>query len=240
MDCDLQDQPEAIPTLYAKAQEGYEIVMARRHARTDSAYRRLVSNAFIVLYNYLGDIVVDNSVANFSICSKKVIRSVNSFRERNRSYPLFLNEVGYKRAFVDIDHATRFAGESSYNIAKLFDLAIQCIVSRSNKPLRLSIRFGFLLSALALAYGAFVFLRYFTLDQPVEGWTTLAVLISFLGGLGFANLGVVGLYLGKVFDEVKHRPLYFVDQSLNDPAEDEAASAVNRVENKPARVSAYA
>ena len=217
MDCDLQDQPEEIPKLYRKAQEGYDIVLGRRSERADSFLRKFVSNLFTLIYNYLGDIVFDNSVANFSICSKAVVQSVCSFRERNRSFPVFLLEVGFRRITVDVEHAARFAGKSSYNFVKLLDFAVQCVVSRSNKPLRLSIRFGFLLAFLSVLYGSFIIMRYFTHSVAVEGWTTLAVLVSFLGGLGFVNLGIVGLYLGKVFDEAKNRPLYFVQASLNDP-----------------------
>jgi dolichol-phosphate mannosyltransferase len=217
MDCDLQDQPEEIAKLYAKAQEGHDAVFARRSERADSLYRKLVSNGFRIIYNWLGDIDFDNSIANFSICSRRIIESVCRFRERNRSFPVFILEVGFRRTTVDVEHAARFAGKSSYNLFKLLDFAVQCVVSRSNKPLRLSIRFGFLLAMLSLIYGSIVIARYFTLNIEVEGWTTLAVLISFLGGLGFANLGIVGLYLGKVFDEVKRRPLYFVQTSLNDP-----------------------
>jgi glycosyltransferase involved in cell wall biosynthesis len=215
MDCDLQDQPEEIVKLYRKATEGWPIVLARRAERQDSLYRRFVSAAFTKVFNWLGDIEIDNSIANFSICSHKVIESVSRFRERNRSFPMFLNEVGFPKTAVDVEHAPRFAGKSSYTFTKLFDFAIQAIVARSNKPLRLSIRFGFLLSFMALIYGTVVIFRYFAHDIAVEGWTTLAVLISFLGGLGFANLGILGLYLGKVFDETKHRPLYIVERSLN-------------------------
>lgn len=215
MDCDLQDQPEEIVKLHQKALEGWPIVLARRAERQDSLYRRFVSAAFAKLFNWLGDIEIDNSIANFSICSQTVVQSVSRFRERNRSFPMFLNEVGFPRTVVDVEHAPRFAGKSSYTFSKLFDFAIQAIVARSNKPLRLSIRFGFLLSLLAVLYGTVIIFRYFAHDIAVEGWTTLAVLISFLGGLGFANLGILGLYLGKVFDETKNRPLYIVEQTLN-------------------------
>jgi glycosyltransferase involved in cell wall biosynthesis len=217
MDCDLQDQPEEIIKLYEKAKEGWPIVLARRAERKDSLYRRFVSTAFAKLFNWLGDIEIDNSIANFSICSRTVIQSVSLFRERNRSFPIFLNEVGFPKAVVDVEHAPRFAGKSSYSFTKLLDFAIQTIVARSNKPLRLSIRFGFFLSFLAVLYGTVVIFRYFAHDIAVEGWTTLAVLISFLGGLGFANLGIIGLYLGKVFDETKHRPLYIIECSRNEP-----------------------
>jgi glycosyltransferase involved in cell wall biosynthesis len=215
MDCDLQDQPEEIIKLHQKAMEGWPIVLARRVERQDSLYRRFVSASFAKLFSWLGDIEVDNSIANFSICSRTVIQNVSRFRERNRSYPMFLNEIGFPRTVVDVEHAPRFAGRSSYTFSKLFDFAIQAIVARSNKPLRLSIRFGFLLSLLAVLYGTVIIFRYFAHDIAVEGWTTLAVLVSFLGGLGFANLGILGLYLGKVFDETKNRPLYIIERTLN-------------------------
>jgi glycosyltransferase involved in cell wall biosynthesis len=215
MDCDLQDQPEEIVKLYRKANEGYDVVFARRAVRNDSLARRVSSNLFTLAYNYLGDIKFDNSVSNFTICTKVVIQSVCSLRERNRSFPIFLQEVGFRHSSVDVEHSSRFAGQSAYSFAKLLDFAVQCIVSRSNKPLRLSIQFGFTLSFVAILYGSYILVRYFMHSIKVEGWTTLAVLISFLGGLGFANLGIVGLYLGKVFDEVKNRPLYFVQTKLN-------------------------
>jgi glycosyltransferase involved in cell wall biosynthesis len=217
MDCDLQDTPEEIPKLYDKAMGGNDIVFARRVSRSDSLYRRFVSNFFILFYNWLGDIEFDNSIANFSICSRRVIESVCKFRERNRSFPLFVFEVGFRRATIDVVHGSRYEGESSYNFSKLIDLAIQCILARSNKPLRLSIRFGFMLSILSLVFGGVILFRYLFNEIGVPGWTTLALLISFLGGLGFANLGILGLYLGRVFDEVKNRPLYFVQNALNDP-----------------------
>jgi dolichol-phosphate mannosyltransferase len=195
--------------------EGWHLVQARRVERRDTAYRRTVSRLFILIYNWLGDISADNSIANFSISSRDVIGNVNRFRERNRCFPLFLNEVGFPKTTIDVEHAERYAGRSAYSFSRLFDFAVQNIVARSNKPLRLSIRFGFLLALLSLLYGSFTIVRYFTHNITVEGWTTLAVLISFLGGLGFANLGILGLYLGKVFDEVKGRPMYCVEMSLN-------------------------
>jgi glycosyltransferase involved in cell wall biosynthesis len=234
MDCDLQDQPEEIEKLYRKALEGYEIVLARRHQRTDSAYRRFSSRLFGLLYNYLGDLEVDTSVANFSISSARVIGYVRQFRENSRSFPIFLNAVGFPRAYVDVEHAPRFAGESAYSFTKLLDFAIQCIVSRSNKPLRLSIRFGFLLACLSIFYGVFIIFRYACFGVSVPGWTTLAVLLCLLGGLGFANLGILGLYLGKVFDEVKGRPLYCVEQIINsDPARLEPSVERSRPQQVP-------
>jgi polyisoprenyl-phosphate glycosyltransferase len=215
MDCDLQDRPEEIPRLYTKAQEGFDIVFARRNARKDSLYRRWSSKFFTTFYNYLGDFDLDNSVANFSISSRRVIDCVRRFHERNRSFPIFLNSVGFSRSHIDVQHAPRFAGSTSYTFDKLLNFAIECIISQSNKPLRLSIRFGFALSLLSFFYGMYVLVRAFFFSIVVPGWATVVLLICFLGGLGFANLGILGLYLGKVFDEVKGRPLYCVEEALN-------------------------
>jgi dolichol-phosphate mannosyltransferase len=215
MDCDLQDQPEEIEKLYKKAQEGYDIVFSYRHERQDNMFRKLSSKFFSIAYNYLGDIKVDNSTANFSIASQKVIECVRRFRERNRAYPIFLNSVGFKTGYVDVEHDSRFAGESSYSLSKLIDFAIQCIVSQSNKPLKISIKLGFTLSGIALFYGVYIIIRYLFFSVAVPGWTSTIVLLSFFSGLIFANLGIVGLYIGKVFDEVKNRPLYFVEKLCN-------------------------
>ena len=215
MDCDLQDQPEEILNLYKKSQEGFDIVIARRSARSDSFYRKISSSLFIMLYSYLGDIKADPAIANFSIARQNVIAEVRRFRERNRSFPIFLQEVGFKKTYINVLHGSRFAGKSSYNFSKLFDLAIQSIVSQSNKPLRISIRFGFALSLASLVYGIVIIFRYLLNEISVPGWATLSILICFLGGLGFANLGIIGLYLGKVFDQLKNRPLYCVQQTKN-------------------------
>ncbi|MBK8091138.1 MAG: glycosyltransferase family 2 protein [Verrucomicrobiaceae bacterium] len=215
MDCDLQDKPEEIGKLFTKAQEGYDVVLARRHLRIDSFYRRFVSWLFIQIYNYLGDIKVDNSISNFSISSRRVIDSVRRFRERNRSFPIFRDAVGFKTTTVDVEHAARFAGKSSYSFLKLLDFAIQCIVAQSSKPLRLSIKIGFSLALASGFYAALLIFRYFYFGTALQGWTSTMVAVSFFFGLVLANLGVIGLYLGKIFDEVKGRPLYIVETALN-------------------------
>jgi len=217
MDCDLQDQPEEIFRLYQKAMQGYDIVFARRSQREHNLTRKFLSFGFTILYNWLGGIDFDNRLSNFSISSSKVIRGFCKFRERNRSFPLILLESGFRYANIDVKHGERFSGKSSYTLSNLLSFAIQCVLFRSNKPLLISIKFGFSLSLLSMIFGSFVLARYYYNDISVPGWTTLAILISFLGGLGFANLGVLGLYIGKVFEEVKNRPLYLVQESLNDP-----------------------
>ncbi len=216
MDCDLQDQPEEILKLYNKAQEGYDVVFGRRHQRKDSSFKRLGSKVFYKILDYFTESKIDNSIANFSIVSSNVVNQLRKLREQNRLYPLFVNWVGFKRTDIDIDHAQRKDGESSYTFKKLVDLAIDAIVSQSNKPLKLAIKFGFTLSVLSLVYTFWLVMRYLIFSIPIAGWTSMMVSIYFIGGLLFANMGILGLYIGKIFDETKNRPLYLIEETTFD------------------------
>lgn len=215
MDCDLQDRPEEIPRLYRRAQEGYDIVYALRRSRQDRWSKRIISVAFSALYNLLSDIQLDPRACNFSIARRPVIEAYCRLKELNRSYHLLLRWLGFRDCYLEVEHAERFAGRSAYNLRRGFLLAIEAITSQSNKPLVLSIRSGFLMSASALMVGLYFGFRYFFSGVGVEGWTSVIVSIYFIGGLLLANLGVLGLYLGKVFNEVKERPLYVVRETLN-------------------------
>lgn len=213
MDCDLQDQPEEIIKLYNKAQEGYDVVFGRRHQRKDSSFKRLGSKLFYKILDYFTESKIDSSIANFSIISSNVVEQLKKLREQNRLYPLFVNWVGFKRTDIDIEHADREEGKSSYTFQKLINLAIDAIVSQSNKPLKLAIKFGFTMAILSLVYALWLVLRYFIFSIPIAGWTSVMVSIYFIGGLLFANMGVLGLYIGKTFDETKNRPLYLIQET---------------------------
>jgi len=215
MDCDLQDKPEEIIKLYNKAQEGYDVVFGRRAVRQDSFLKKLSSKLFYKMFDYFTDTKTDNTIANFSIISKKVLLTLRRYKEQNRSYALFVNLVGFKRADIDIIHASREIGESSYTLSKLINLAIDGIVSQSNKPLKLSIKFGFLISFIAFIYALWLILRYMIYGINVAGWTSVMVSIYLIAGLLFLNLGFLGLYIGKIFDETKNRPLYIIDDKIN-------------------------
>jgi dolichol-phosphate mannosyltransferase len=216
MDCDLQDQPEEIPKLYDKALEGYEVVFGKRAKRQDNWFKKKASQFFYRIYDYFTGASTDYTVANFSIISKKAVRGFRRIKEQNRFYPLFIQWMGFKTASVEINHSERKQGKSAYNIRKLVTLGTDAIISQSNKPLRLSIQFGFLIASVSLIYGLYLFGRYFFLDVPVQGWTSVMVSIYFIGGLIFFNFGVLGLYIGKVFNEVKGRPLYLIRETTED------------------------
>lgn len=210
MDCDLQDRPEEIPRLYAKAQEGYDIVLARRGARQDPPLKRLTSLMFYKIFSYLADIEYDGASGNFRIMSRKVVASFRRMGEQLRFFGGLVQWLGFPTSSIEVEHAERFKGNSTYTFSKLWKLATETIIAYSDKPLRIGVRFGFGMAALAFCYGMYILLRAWTYGSPIPGWNSLIVSLYFIGGIIIAMLGIIGIYLGKAFDEIKKRPLYIV------------------------------
>ena len=218
MDCDLQDQPEEIGKLFQTAKDGlFDVVFGRRLQRQDRWLKRMSSQCFYAVYNYFTDARFDHTVANFSISRRAVIEEFLRLREHNRSFPLFIQWLGFSVGYVEVVHAERFAGKTSYTLGKLLRLSAESIVAQSNKPLHLSIAMGLLLALAAFLVALYYFAKYFVHGIPVTGWTSMMVSLWFIGGVLLANLGVLGLYLGRVFNEVKNRPLYVIRQRIGFP-----------------------
>lgn len=215
MDCDLQDRPEEIPRLYAKAQEGYDVVLARRGQRNDPVLKRFTSWLFYKIFSYLADMDYDGETGNFRIVSRKVVDSFCTLRERLRFFGGLVAWMGYPTASINVQHDERFAGQSSYTWRKLWKLASETIIAYSDKPLRLSIRFGFTISTLAFFYGSYILFRALVHGATITGWSSLIVSLYFLGGIIISILGILGIYLGKTFDEAKRRPLYLAREFVN-------------------------
>jgi dolichol-phosphate mannosyltransferase len=213
MDCDLQDQPEEIAGLYAKAKEGYDIVFARRAQRQDAFFKRMSSKVFYGVFAYLSGIPQDNSIANFGIYSRKVIDTINTMREPMRAFAPMARWVGFNRTAIDVTHAERFAGESSYSWSKLFNLALDFAMAYSDKPLKLTIKLGISISILAVLYTLYNIVLYNMGIITLTGYTSLIVSIWFLSGLIIFTLGIIGLYIGKMFEGIKNRPLYIIDKT---------------------------
>lgn len=213
MDCDLQDRPEEIPRLYAKAQEGYDVVLARRGRRADSGLKRLGSWLFYRIFSYLADTDYDGDAGNFRIISRKVVLACRSMREQLRFFGGLINWMGFPTASIEVTHAERHEGRSTYTFGKLWRLASETIIAYSDKPLRIAIRFGFLMSFFAFAGGVFILVRSYLHGSPVVGWPSLFVSLYFIGGIIISILGIIGIYLGKTFEETKKRPLYIVAQA---------------------------
>ncbi|MCC7483979.1 MAG: glycosyltransferase family 2 protein [Burkholderiales bacterium] len=210
MDCDLQDRPEEIPRLYAKALEGHDVVLARRGRRADSIGKRVASWFFYRLFSWLADTEYDGDAGNFRIMSRRVVASVRQMREQLRFFGGLMNWMGFPAATIDVRHDPRFAGPSTYSYRRLRRLAVDTIIAYSDKPLRLAVRFGFFMSAAAFAGAIYIMVMALLYGVPVEGWASLFVSLYFLAGIIISILGVIGIYLGKTFDETKKRPLYIV------------------------------
>jgi glycosyltransferase involved in cell wall biosynthesis len=211
MDCDLQDRPEEIVKLYQKALEGYDIVLARRAKRQDSFNKKLSSKLFYKAFSYLSGIEQDGTIGNFGIYSNRVIEEINKLKEPMRAFPPMIKWVGFKSSSIDVEHAFRYEGRTSYNFSKLINLALDIAMAYSDKPLKLTVKIGFLLSFFSIIFALIGVIRFYIGDITMSGYTSLIVSIWFLSGLIIFILGIVGLYISKIFDGVKSRPLYIVD-----------------------------
>jgi polyisoprenyl-phosphate glycosyltransferase len=210
MDCDLQDRPEEIPRLYAKAREGHDVVVARRGRRRDPWFRRFTSYLFYRVFNYFTGVDYDGQVGNFRIISRRVVEHFRQMREQLRFFPALIQWMGFPTASIDVQHAASAMGESTYTYRRRMQLACETIIAYSDKPLRVFVRFGFFISLASFAYGLYIICRWIVGGIKVTGWSSLIVSMYFLGGLILINMGIVGIYLGKVFQESKKRPLYVI------------------------------
>ena len=216
MDCDLQDRPEEILRLYNKAQEGYSVVAAKRGTRSDGILKRISSSLFYRVFSYMSGIDYDPEVGNFRIISRSVVEQFRLMREKLRFFGGMIDWLGFPTAYVDVQHDSRFKGNSTYTIGKLWRLGMEAIIAYSDKPLRLSIRFGFAISLLAFMGGLYILYRALFFGYDVLGWSSLIVSVYFIGGIIIALLGIIGIYLGKTFDETKKRPLYVIRRTTSD------------------------
>jgi dolichol-phosphate mannosyltransferase len=215
MDCDLQDRPDQISALYRKALEGYDIVFARRRLRRDSRLKRLYSRAFYSVFSYLTETAQDAAIANFGIYHKKVIEAVLGMDDNIRYFPAMVQWVGFQSTRVDVEHSSRAQGESTYNLRKLLRLAINNIISFSDKPLRLVAQGGLILSAVSFVIGLFYLTGYLLGVIKVAGYASLIISIWLTAGINIFVLGLVGIYVGKAFEKVKGRPVYIIDEETN-------------------------
>jgi len=210
MDCDLQDQPEEIPKLLAQARAGYDIVLARRATRQDTWFKQLSSHLFYGVLGYLTQTAQDPTIANFGIYHRKVISAINTMPETIRYFPTMVRWVGFRRTTVDVVHAPRAEGETTYNWRKLFNLALDIILANSDKPLRLVVKTGFLISFVGFGFAAFTIVQALQGKIIVLGYASLIVSLWVLAGLIILIMGIVGLYVGKIFEGVKQRPAFIV------------------------------
>lgn len=215
MDCDLQDRPEEIVHLYTKAQEGFDSVFAQRVERQDNFLKKLSSKLFYFVFSYLTETKQDATIGNFGIYNRKVINAILSMHDQVRYFPTMVKWVGFNQFAMPIEHAERAEGTSSYSFKALINLALNNIIAFSDKPLRLAAKCGFYISLISLIIGVIYIYRYFNGYIHVLGYASMIISIWFIGGIIMSLSGILGIYLGKIFDRVKDRPTYIVSESLN-------------------------
>jgi|KBSMisStandDraft_5_1062788.scaffolds.fasta_scaffold97640_3 glycosyltransferase involved in cell wall biosynthesis len=217
MDSDLQDDPEYIPDLYRKSLEGFDIVFARKRIRKFGVLRNLSTRFFYTMFRWLASIEYDQHVGAYSIVTRRVVDAFLQFGDYRRGYVIALGWLGFRRGYVNVEHRERPIGRSSYTTFALVSHAITLAVTYSDKPLRMSIYFGLVLSTLSFLLGIWLAARYFTsnVGQLALGWTSIIISHLFLSGLLLTSLGVVGLYIGGIFEQVKQRPIFVVRETRN-------------------------
>lgn len=215
MDCDLQDRPDEIPNLYHKALEGYDSVFAQRTERNDTLFKKLFSKLFYKLFSYLTDTKQDATVANFGIYRRCVIDAILSMHDQIRFFPTMVQWVGFRKFYLPVEHASRFEGKSTYNYKGLFRLAMNTIMGFSDKPLRLTVKVGFFITILSVLVAIVYLGLYLSGRIQVEGFTTLILSLWFLSGFIMFILGILGLYIGRMFEKVKERPVYLIQDKCN-------------------------
>jgi len=220
MDCDLQDRPEEIINLYEKAQEGYDVVFARRTERKDSFLKVLVSKAFYKIYSFASDGHYDPAICNFSISKRMVVENYCKMRELHRAFVIYVKWLGFKQTTIDVQHDPRKEGKSSYNFKKRMQMAMEILTSQSDKLLKMVTGFGILMTMASFFALVIVMINQFA-GTVTSGWAGVIITNFLIGGLIITIMGLVGIYVGNIFMQVKERPLYVIRTILKKGLEDE-------------------
>ena len=215
MDGDLQDRPEVIPELYKKAVSGFDVVFVSRQNRPEKLYYRIAQKLFYWLLRSLSGINFDSRQANYSIINKKVVEAFKNFSEHARFYGSTIKWLGFKTSFIMADHGIRHSGKPSYTFRKRIKLAADVILAFSERPLRFAIGFGLTMSLSAIIISFWIFWRTLKFEVVDLGFSSILVAILFVGGSILIVLGILGIYLGRVFNQVKNRPLYISSAEIN-------------------------
>jgi adenylylsulfate kinase-like enzyme/glycosyltransferase involved in cell wall biosynthesis len=215
MDCDLQDPPEEISRLYAKACEGYQIVVAEFEERREHRIRQYISQTFWRLLSKLAGTNFDFRNGNFRIMSRLVVENFRQYREQLRLLGGITNMMGFTTCTMSVARDSRYAGASSYTLKKLLGAAVDICMAYSDTPLKISVGAGLFIAVTAVVAGVALLVLALSGGVEVPGWASVVVSIYLMTGLLMASVGVVGYYVGRIFDEVKRRPLYVVEEETN-------------------------
>jgi dolichol-phosphate mannosyltransferase len=213
MDADLQDPPEVVLDMVARWKQGVQVVYAARLTREgESRFKRLTADLFYRLLGCLSEVEIPRNVGDFRLVDRKALDAFLAMPERDRFVRGMFAWVGFRQGVVSFHRPQRAAGATKYSLVKMLRLAISGVVSFSDAPLRLALWAGLTISSLAILYGLWVIAMWTMNADFARGWSSLAVLVTFLGGANMLMTGVLGVYVGRIYAEVKHRPLYVVER----------------------------
>lgn len=215
MDGDLQHPPEMVPDLLKKWEEGYEIVQTVRKSTEDATwFKSITSRLYYKLINSMSEVRITPGGSDFRLMDRKAVDALNRFRERARFIRGMVNNLGFRYTTLEFVAPPRFAGHSKFSLRKMLRFALDGITAFSRVPLRLALYVGCIAGlGSILLIGHVIYVKYIVRDA-VPGWTTLAAAEFFLGGVELIGIGIVGEYVGRIFDEVKQRPLYIIREHI--------------------------
>jgi polyisoprenyl-phosphate glycosyltransferase len=220
LDCDLQDDPKYIPELLGAARSrDDDVVRVRRVNREGESLKRLMSRAFYAVFSYLLSVKVSPEIGNYGVYRREVIDAVLSCHERKKFFPALIEWVGFRKSTIDVPYLPRHAGKSAYNFRRLLSLAFDTIIGFSDRPLRILVTAGMMVTVLALIASLVVLIRYLFHGIAVQGWTTVVLSVWILGGMNIMLLGLVGSYIGRILDETKARPAFIVAETTPEPVD---------------------
>lgn len=215
LDGDMQHPPELIPQMIEKWKEGYDIVLTIREDADDTTFfKRTTSKLFYKIINKLGKIEITPGCADFRLLDRKVLETLNSFRERNRFLRGIVSWMGYNCTYINYKANERKFGKSKYSLRKMVKFAVDGVMSFSSYPLKLSSILGYIISVFAFLYIIYALVVKFFFNAAISGWTSLLIAVLFLGGVQLVCIGIVGEYLSRIYDETKNRPLYIIDKKI--------------------------
>lgn len=216
IDCDLQDNPEYIKEMYRLASQGNEVIYTRKKSRKHSFFKNITAHLFFWVFNKLagGNSDANGQVGAFSMLSARVVREFCRIKDFHRHYLMVVRLLGFRSAYLEIEHQKRHSGRSSYTFSKLVSHAISGITSQSVRLLHYSILLGFCFFGLSLAGAVYLIVSYI-MQGAFPGYTSLMIVILLSTGLILISIGVMGIYVGKIFEQSKGRPMYIVDKKIN-------------------------
>ena len=216
IDGDLQDPPIVMNEFIKKWESGYDIVYGRRLKRSgESFFKLLTSKFFYIILDKFSDVNIPRDVGDFRLMDRKVVDKINTMRERHRFIRGMIPWLGFKETFVEYDRDSRFAGQTKFSFNKMVKFALDGIFSFSTVPIKYTIILGIFTVFLSIGGIIYAFVSRLVTDGWVSGWTTLIITMLFIGGVQLISIGVLGQYIGRIFEEAKNRPLYVIESTLN-------------------------